>query len=61
MTIEVSAVHHIYVTDPDGIRLELVALRQRRELIRDHWHELTEFEDPLPRRGCYCESHTRRD
>jgi len=37
--------------DPDGIRLELVALRQLRELIRDHWHELTEFEDPLTKAG----------
>jgi catechol 2,3-dioxygenase-like lactoylglutathione lyase family enzyme len=40
-----------FFTDPDGIRLELVALRQLRQLVRDHWHELTEFEDPLTKAG----------
>ena len=40
-----------FFTDPDGIRLELVALRRLRELIRDHWSELTEFEDPLTKAG----------
>jgi catechol 2,3-dioxygenase-like lactoylglutathione lyase family enzyme len=40
-----------FFTDPDGIRIEIVALRQLRELIRDHWHELTEFEDPLTKAG----------
>jgi glyoxylase I family protein len=40
-----------FFTDPDGIRLELVALRRLRVLIRQHWDELTEFEDPLTKAG----------
>ena len=36
-----------FFEDPDGLRLEIVALRRTRALIRDHWHELTEWEDPL--------------
>jgi glyoxylase I family protein len=40
-----------FFADPDGMRLELVALRQLRKLIRDHWDELTEFEDPLTKAG----------
>ncbi|HZD54494.1 MAG TPA: VOC family protein [Woeseiaceae bacterium] len=40
-----------FFTDPDGIHLELVALRQLRKLIREHWHELTEFENPLTKAG----------
>lgn len=36
-----------FFNDPDGIRLEVVAIRKLRSLIRDHWQELTEFEDPF--------------
>ncbi len=40
-----------FFSDPDGIRLEIVAHRRMRSLIRDHWDELTEFEDPLTKAG----------
>ena len=40
-----------FFPDPDGIRLEIVAHRRLRSLIRDHWPELTEFEDPLTKAG----------
>ncbi len=40
-----------FFTDPDGIRLEIVALRKMRALVRDHWDELTEFEDPIRKAG----------
>jgi catechol 2,3-dioxygenase-like lactoylglutathione lyase family enzyme len=40
-----------FFTDPDGIRLELVAHRRLRSLVRDHWDRLTEFEDPLTKAG----------
>jgi len=40
-----------FFSDPDGIRLEVVAHRHLRSLIRDHWHELVEFEDPLAKAG----------
>ncbi|TMA78177.1 MAG: bleomycin resistance protein [Deltaproteobacteria bacterium] len=40
-----------FFTDPDGIRLEVVAHRHLRSLVRDHWDELTEFEDPLRTAG----------
>jgi glyoxylase I family protein len=40
-----------FFSDPDGIRLEIVALRRMRSLIRDRWGELTEFEDPLTKAG----------
>jgi len=40
-----------FFTDPDGIRLEVVALRRMRTLVRDRWHELTEFENPLQKAG----------
>ena len=40
-----------FFSDPDGIRLEIVAHRRLRSLIRDHWPELTEFEDPLTKAG----------
>lgn len=40
-----------FFSDPDGIRLEVVAHRRLRSLIRDKWHELTEFEDPLTKAG----------
>lgn len=40
-----------FFADPDGIRLEIVALRRLRRLVRDRWSELTEFEDPLTKAG----------
>ncbi len=40
-----------FFTDPDGIRLEIVALRRLRTLVREHWHELTEFENPVRKAG----------
>jgi glyoxylase I family protein len=40
-----------FFSDPDGVRLEIVAMRRHRALIRAHWHELTEFEDPLQKAG----------
>jgi len=40
-----------FFRDPDGIRLEVVALRRLRTLVREHWEELTEFEDPLSKAG----------
>jgi hypothetical protein len=40
-----------FFTDPDGIRLEIVALRRGRILVRDRWAELTEFEDPMRKAG----------
>jgi len=40
-----------FLSDPDGIRLEVVAHRRLRTLIRDHWDRLTEFEDPLSKAG----------
>ncbi len=40
-----------FFADPDGIRLEVVAHRLLRSLVRDHWDELTEFEDPLRKAG----------
>ena len=36
-----------FFEDPDGLRLELVALRRMREQIRDRWHELVQFENPF--------------
>ncbi len=40
-----------FFSDPDGIRLEIVAHCRLRSLIRDHWDELTEFEDPVRKAG----------
>jgi predicted lactoylglutathione lyase len=40
-----------FFSDPDGIRLELVAMRRLRELVRDHWDQLTEFENPVAKAG----------
>ena len=40
-----------FFPDPDGIRLEIVAHRRMRTLIREHWAELTEFEDPVSKAG----------
>jgi glyoxylase I family protein len=40
-----------FFRDPDGIGLEIVAHRRMRSLVRDHWDELTEFEDPVQKAG----------
>ena len=40
-----------FFEDPDGIRLEIVAMRRLRQLVKTHGDELTEFEDPLTRAG----------
>jgi glyoxylase I family protein len=40
-----------FFSDPDGLRLELVALRHMRTLVREHWSELTEFENPVQKAG----------
>lgn len=40
-----------FFNDPDGIRLEVVAMRKLRRLVKDHWDELTEFEDPVGKAG----------
>jgi glyoxylase I family protein len=40
-----------FFTDPDGIRLEVVAHRHMRTLVREHWHDLTEWEDPITKAG----------
>jgi len=40
-----------FFADPDGIRLEVVAQRRLRGLLQQHWHELTEFENPLSKAG----------
>jgi glyoxylase I family protein len=40
-----------FFSDPDGLRLEVVAMRASRRLIRDRWAELIEFEDPLRKAG----------
>ena len=42
-----------FFEDPDGIRLEIVAEVERRRLIRDHWSQLTEFENPLAKAGLW--------
>jgi glyoxylase I family protein len=40
-----------FFSDPDGLRLEIVALRRMRTLVREHWNELTEFENPVQKAG----------
>ena len=40
-----------FFADPDGLRLEVAALRRLRTLVRDHWAKLTEWEDPLTKAG----------
>ena len=40
-----------FFTDPDGMRLEVVANRRMRSLLQDHWEQLTEFENPLTKAG----------
>jgi hypothetical protein len=37
--------------DPGGIGLLVVAMRKLRQLVKDHWHELTELQDPLTKTG----------
>ena len=36
----------IFFTDPDGLRLEIVARRARRKQTLEHWNELTSFFNP---------------
>jgi glyoxylase I family protein len=36
-----------FFSDPDGIRLEIVARRAGRQKIVDRWHELVDFLNPL--------------
>jgi catechol 2,3-dioxygenase-like lactoylglutathione lyase family enzyme len=40
-----------FFTDPDGLRLEIVAERRGRTLVRERWAELREFEDPVRKAG----------
>jgi catechol 2,3-dioxygenase-like lactoylglutathione lyase family enzyme len=40
-----------FFSDPDGLRLEIVALRRMRTLVRERWDELTEFENPVQKAG----------
>lgn len=40
-----------FFEDPDGIRLEVVAERALRRLVRERWAELTAFEDPVTQAG----------
>jgi glyoxylase I family protein len=40
-----------FFSDPDGLRLEIVALRRMRILVRERWDELTEFENPVQKAG----------
>jgi glyoxylase I family protein len=40
-----------FFTDPDGIRLEIVAQRRMRTLVAEHWDQLTEFEEPVAKAG----------
>ena len=42
-----------FFEDTDGIRLEIVAEVERRRLIREHWSELTEFENRLSKSGLW--------
>jgi glyoxylase I family protein len=36
-----------FFQDPDGIRIEIVSDTAGRRLVRDRWHELTDFVDPV--------------
>jgi glyoxylase I family protein len=40
-----------FFSDPDGLRLEIVALRRMRTLVCERWNELTEWEDPVSKAG----------
>jgi len=37
----------IFLADPDGLRLEIVARRSRRKLVAERWDELTVFLNPV--------------
>jgi glyoxylase I family protein len=41
----------VYFSDPDGIRLEIVARTGLRNLIQERWNELDVFENPLQKIG----------
>jgi catechol-2,3-dioxygenase len=41
----------LFFTDPEGIRLEIVAHRRMRTLIQEQWDKLVEFEDPVTKAG----------
>lgn len=41
----------IYFNDPDTIELEIVNRVHRRDLIVEHWEQLTEFENPISKAG----------
>jgi catechol 2,3-dioxygenase-like lactoylglutathione lyase family enzyme len=36
-----------FFSDPDGLRLELVANRRLRDLVRERWDDLVDFVDPV--------------
>jgi catechol 2,3-dioxygenase-like lactoylglutathione lyase family enzyme len=40
-----------FFSDPDGIRLEVVAERWMRTALRERWDELTEFVNPVAKAG----------
>jgi catechol 2,3-dioxygenase-like lactoylglutathione lyase family enzyme len=40
-----------FFSDPDGVRLEVVAERWMRTMVRERWDELTEFVDPIAKAG----------
>ncbi len=40
-----------FFSDPDGIRLEVVAHRRMRTVVVERWDELVEFEDPIGKAG----------
>lgn len=41
----------IYFKDPDGIELEIVNRTRMRDVIRDNWEKLEQFENPLSKAG----------
>jgi catechol 2,3-dioxygenase-like lactoylglutathione lyase family enzyme len=40
-----------FFADPDGLRLEVVAERWMRTMVRERWTELTDFVDPIAKAG----------
>lgn len=40
-----------FLSDPDGIRLEICAERWLRTALRERWNELTQFVDPVAKAG----------
>ena len=44
---EVDDYYAIFFTDPDGIRLEVVARSRHREAIATHWSKFQVFLNPL--------------